>query len=108
MKYLILIAALLSSGVCDASNAKGKIEKLIIGRNGHEVFVHLKNASQTCGRDHSLGFNYAFSIRDHEAGREMLSAMLAAKFAKREITIQGNNQCVMSPELETIAYIYSH
>ena len=108
MKYLLSVVALLSAESVYASNFTGSIEKLIIGREGHQVFVHIKDAPQTCGKDHSLGFNYAFSLRDHEAGKEILSALLASQLSGEKVTIQGDNTCSLSSEVENIGYIYTY
>ena len=92
LKSTFITIGVLFSGLSQASSVTGEIEKLIIGRQGHQVFVHIKGAPQTCGKDHSLGFNYAFSLKDHGAGKEILSAMLAVQVSGRRITIQGESQ----------------
>jgi len=89
-----------------ASHFTGKIEKLVIGRLGHQVFVHMKNAPATCGLDHPLGFNYAFSLESHSAGKEILSVLLAAKVADKQIGVQGTGACTISADMEDISYIY--
>jgi hypothetical protein len=105
-----ILVAMLSIVSMEANSSvfKGVIEKMIVGRQGHQVYVHLKGAPQTCGIDHPLGFNYAISLRDHGAGKSIYSAMLAAQMAGREITIQGNGVCTISLQLEDIGYIYVH
>jgi hypothetical protein len=107
-KIILVVTLFIFSTEAHASVYKGLIEKMIVGRQGHQVFVHIKGAPQTCGLDHSLGFNYAISLRDHGAGRSIYSTMLAAQMAGREITIQGDGVCTITPEMEDIGYVYIH
>ena len=106
-KYLLLMLVLFASNSF-SSNFRGVVEKMIVGSGEHRVYVHLKGAPKTCDNDHPLGFNYAFSLRDHGAGREIFSSLLAAQMAGKEVTVQGNSQCTVSTDMEDIGYIYTY
>ena len=106
MKRLIPVLMMFAVTNVEASTVTGTIEKMIIGRQGHQVYVHINNAAQTCNADHSLGFNYAISLRDHEAGKEIFSTLIAAQIANKRITIQGTELCTISETMEDISYIY--
>lgn len=103
---IAILSASLSIQTVYASSYAGYVEKLVVGRDGHQVFIHMKDAPTTCNLEHPLGFNYAFSLRDHEAGREMLSALLAANMAGTRVVVQGTDVCTISSDMENVAYIY--
>ena len=102
----LFFALMLLIGSAEAGVVTGFVEKMIIGREGHQVFIHIKDAPQTCGQDHNLGFNYAFSLRDHGAGKEMLSAFMAAQVANKQVTIQGTGHCTVDAKMEDVSYLY--
>ena len=108
MKNIILLMGLLVSFEALATNFTGHIQKMIVGREGHQIYIHMKDAPQTCGKDHPLGFNYAFSLRDNEAGEVIFSALLAAQVAKKAVTIQGQGPCTIDSHMENLGYIYTY
>ena len=102
---LILLILLLLASNTYAGMVVGKIEKMIVGRQGTQVFVHLVNVPQTCGKDHSLGYNYYLSLSGHAGAKEIYSALLAAQMTDREIGIQGTGQCTAQDSIEDISYV---
>ncbi len=103
---LYIATTITSTGVQAGTTQTGKVGKLIIGREGHQVYINIKDIAQTCNKDHGMGFNYAFSLRDHEAGKEILSALMAAQIANKQVTVQGFGTCTITESMEDVHYIY--
>jgi len=108
VKTLFVLVLILFSTNLHASHARGVIKTLIVGKAGHQVYVQLAGAPQTCGSDHPLGFNYGLSLSSHGAAKEILSVLLAAQLAGREVTIQGAGVCSFEGSMEDISYVYLH
>jgi len=104
MKKTLILGLLMISELAIASSQTGTVEKMIVGRLGYQVYVHLSNAS-TCSSEHPLGYNFAFSLNDHDAGKEILSTLLAAQMAQRQVTVQGMSQCTIDDRMEDISYV---
>ncbi|TVZ41825.1 hypothetical protein P886_1175 [Alteromonadaceae bacterium 2753L.S.0a.02] len=108
MKKILLIFIIISSTNSFASSAIGNIGKLVIGRDGHQIYVELLGVPETCGSEHPIGFNYAISTNSHPMAKEILSTLIAAQVAGKKVTIQGGSTCTIDSRMEDISYIYLH
>jgi hypothetical protein len=91
-----------------AGYATGDVGKVLVGRNGQEVYIELVNASITdfpCASSHPNHYQYAFSLQSHAAGKAMLSVILAAKSTGHRIFIQATGACTIDSRIEDLSYV---
>ena len=63
-----------------AGGGVGTVDQLLVGRNGHEVYVSISGTITDfpCSTSHPSGFNFAFSLTNHQAANGMLATLNAA------------------------------
>jgi hypothetical protein len=86
----------------------GEVGKVVVGRVGEQVFVELLNAqirNFPCSNTHPNGYQYAFSLQTHAAGKAMLATILAVKGTGKRLFVQGNAICTISSNLEDVSYV---
>ena len=102
----ISLAAL--SPVSYAGQGVGSVAQLLVGRNGHEVYVQISGeiTGFPCSTSHPNGFQFGFSLTDHEAAKAMLATLTAAQLSRSEIHLQGAGSCAsFDNRLENAAYV---
>jgi hypothetical protein len=111
MRYRIQIAIAIilfsvTAGV-EAGYAVGTVEKILVGRQGHEVYVQITGDIEDfpCASSHPNGYNYGFSLSGHAAGSEILSALMVAYSSGKTASVQGNATCNLNSQLEDIGYV---
>ncbi len=86
LKYVAALLMILTTNAF-ATSATGEVGKIIVGRLGHQIYIELLNAPQTCGQDHPQDYNYALSVNEYPMGKEILSVLIAAQVANKMVTI---------------------
>lgn len=91
-----------------AGSGAGTVNQLLVGRNGHEVYVEIVGeiSNFSCSESHPSGFNFGFSLSDHNAAKEMLAVLTAAQLSGKQVLIQGEGVCTSyDPRLESASYV---
>lgn len=111
-RFLLVSALAMSAAGGLASHAhagggSGTVGQVVVGRQGHQVFVELTNESISdfpCASVHPNGFNFAFSTQS-SGGKDMLATVLAAKASGAHLYFVGNGTCNQDSMIEDASYI---
>jgi|SRR4051812_31301952 hypothetical protein len=103
---MVLLSVVFTTSVF-AGNGTGAVGQMVIGRMGEQVYVELVNPtlnSFPCATQH-FRFQYAF-LTSKPGGKEMLSALLAAKATGQPVLIVGSATCTIDPQMEDVSYVW--
>ncbi len=111
MKKIVLVSLVffgLITTQAGASNVTGEISGLLVGRNGHEVYVGTTgNPSNLPCSQNGIhpSFQYGISLENNNA-KEILKVLLVARLSGKTIYIIGNGNCAdFDNRVEEIAYV---
>lgn len=111
MKYLKLIVMVIAVfspiSLSYAGVGVGTVTKVLVGRMGNEVYVSVAGNINAfpCASAHPNGWNYAISLTNNPAGKDILSALLVAYTAGKTVEVQGVGTCTIDSTLEDIGYV---
>ena len=103
MKHLFLLSLFISSAI-QAGNTTGKIGTVFVHEYNSIVLFNMASSSQGmtgCATTKRYSIN-----TDTQAGKNLFSAILAAKAAAQTVTVIGKNVCELHGDAENIQYIY--
>ena len=106
-RLIFLFSCMFFSVFCSAGNGTGVVHQVLVGRAGHEVYFDIEGTINgfPCAGTHPAGFDYAFSLTNHAAGREMLSAILTAYASGKTLSVQGDGTCTVDSSMEDVGYV---
>ena len=104
---LIGVIVLLAPQIGYAGTGSGLVKKLLVGRNGAEVYFELEGTKTgfPCSSSHPSGYDYAFSLTGHGAAAELYATLLAAYASGATIDVQGTGACTVESRLEDVSYL---